>query len=184
MECPKCKRKLPVKKSTCFYCGASLDGAYSNHKSRIDITDKNAVIVDEQHAKVELTDLKESDSQKFEDAIREGKDGIIEKSQTQIEEISSVGKEEPQIALSLEKILTILEKLKDAYNDGQIDYGNYKQTVVEIVKDYISTLDNDVKINFVVNEISASELSKHLDDEMLKDLRAFVITSVSENRNS
>ena len=89
MECPKCKRRLSVKRSTCIYCGASLDGTFSNHKSRIDIKDTNAVIVDEKHAKVKLTDLKQSDLQRIEDAIREGKDEVIEKSQTQIQEFSS-----------------------------------------------------------------------------------------------
>jgi hypothetical protein len=180
VECPKCKRNLSVKKSTCLYCGASLNGTFSNHKNRIDIKDKNAVIVDEKRTKVELTDLKESDLQKIEDAIREGKNEVIEKSQTQIQEISSDWKDNTPIALSFEKILTVLDKMKESYNDGQIEYRNYKQMVVEMVKDYISTLDNNLKVNFVVNEISASELSEYLDDEILKDLRAFVISSVSD----
>lgn len=179
MECPKCKRNLSVKRSTCLYCGASLDGAFSNHKSRIDIQDNTAVIVDEKPTKIDPTDLKESDLQKLTDAIREGEEAVLEKSQTQIEEISSAGKDDPTISLYLEKTLTVLEKMKESYKNRQIEYDIYKQMVVEMVKDYISTLDDNVKVHFVVNEISVSELAEYLDDGMLKELRAFVISSVS-----
>ena len=77
---------------------------------------------------------------------------------------------------SFEKVLTILDKMTDSYNDGQIEYSAYKQLVVKIVKDYISTLDDNVKINFIVNETKDSRLSKYLDDEMIKSLTAFVIS--------
>jgi hypothetical protein len=180
VECPNCKRNLSVKKSTCLYCGASLEGAFSNHKSRIDIQGKDAVVVDEKRTKVELTGLNPSDLQKIKDAIGEGKNAVIEKDQTQIQEFSSDWKDDTPIALSFEKLIAVIDKMKATYNDGQIEYSNYKQMVVEMVKDYISTLDNSVKIHFVVNEISASELAEYLDDEMLKDLRAFVISSVSD----
>ena len=52
--------------------------------------------------------------------------------------------------------------------------------VADIIKDYISTLADNIKLDFVVNRITDSELSDYLNEKILNELRAFVISTVSD----
>ena len=59
---------------------------------------------------------------------------------------------------------------------GQLEPSVYDRMVADIVKDYISTLADDMKLIFVVNEIEGSEFSDYLNEKILKELRAFVLS--------
>ena len=180
MKCPRCKRSLAAKKKTCIYCGALLNDRFSNHKTRIAINDNNSIIFNNEHTKVDLKGLKETDWREVKDAIGKDENGIVLKQQTQIRTDTSTQQIDKKLALPFEKILTVLDKIKKSHNDGHIEYAYYKQMVVDIVKDYLATLDENVKIHFIVNEIQDSELSDYLDDEILRDLTAFVISPKSD----
>jgi hypothetical protein len=51
-----------------------------------------------------------------------------------------------------------------------------------IIKDYISTLDEHIQIQFVFNQILDSELSEYLNEKLLKDLRKFLLSSISDRK--
>ena len=51
-----------------------------------------------------------------------------------------------------------------------------------MIRDYISTLDDDIKLNFVANKATTSELSDFLNEKILNDLRMFAISSASDKK--
>jgi hypothetical protein len=48
---------------------------------------------------------------------------------------------------------------------------------LDMIKDYVSTLPEEMRLNFAMNELSNSELAGFINADILKDLRAFVLSS-------
>jgi hypothetical protein len=181
VRCLKCGREYAGQKKNCIYCGASLEGDVSQEIN--DITDKEGMIYisETQNKEVSLKDLPEHARHKLEDAIRKGKkDVVVKEERTVIQAHSTDAKEEP--ALSLEKVLTLLSEMKNSYNKGHFEYNIYERMVFDIMKDFIYTLDDDIKIEFVVNDINNSEISDYLNDKIIKDLRTCFIASTTDKK--
>ena len=180
MQCLKCGRKYSDKRKICIYCGASLEGQNSSQKNYIVGKDSNIFITDEQNNEVRLEDLPEKARRKAENSIRKGDGEVIVKEEHKILQSSLEGMSGESGALSLEKILTLLPKMRDSLNKGHMEHSSYEKMVINIIKDYISSLADNIKLDFVVNGIIDSELSDYLNEEMLNDLRAHVISSISD----
>jgi len=42
--------------------------------------------------------------------------------------------------------------MKNSFNEGRIEYDDYERMASDIMKDYISTLDDHIKVDFFINE--------------------------------
>ena len=182
MHCLKCGRKFSDKKKICIYCGASLDGQASPQANYLVTKDSNIFISEEQNNSVKLQNLPKHVRYKVEDDFRNGNDGAIVKEERTIVQPHLENTNEQRGAISLEKILTLLSKMKDSFNSGHLENSVYERMVLDIMKDFISTLDDDIKLNFVVNQIMDSELADYLNEEWLNNLRAFVISSLTDKK--
>ena len=174
MECPKCGRQISAKKEKCMYCGASASGrspSTINHK----VSKNGNMIISDVHDEAEtLQDLPDQVRSKIEDALREGKNEVLIKEESPI--VHDAEQEVPVVA-SLERVLTLLSKMKDTLEDGKIDSSAYDRMALDMIRDYISTLPEDLRLNFVVHEITQSELFGYINEDILRDLRAFVLSS-------
>lgn len=180
MKCLKCGREFSSKKEVCIYCGASLDGQASLQSNYIVNEVSNIFISDDQNTEVNLKDLPETVRYQVEDAIRKGNDKVIVKEESTIVQLPLASADEEPKALSFENVLIMLSKMGNSLNDGHLEHSVYEKIVTDILKDYISTLADNIKLDFVVNRITDSEVSDYLNEKILKDLRAFVISSISE----
>ena len=124
-------------------------------------------------------DLPEQIRHRFEDALGKGKEEVIIKEEiTTVHDLSRSEKED-KVTASLETVLTLLSKMKNSLEGGNIGHREYNRMAFNIIKDYMTTLPEDMHLNFVMNEISNSEFSDYINDDTLKDLRAFVLSSKS-----
>ena len=182
MQCLKCGHKFSDQRKICMYCGAQL-GDHDSSQIHYNVSEeRNVVISDEQNKEVKLKDLPEHLRHKVEDALRKGDDEVIVKEERTTVQQPLASAYEERNALSYEKILTLLSKMRDSLNNGHIEYRVYERMVADFIKDYISTLADNIKLDFVVNKIKDSELSDYLNDEMLNDLRGFVLSSISDKK--
>ena len=177
MECIKCGQPITTERKKCMYCGAS---AGTRSPSIIDhkVSKDGIMIISGTHCEAEtLQDLPERVRSKIENTLRDGKNEVIIK-----EERTIVHDEEQEVpvAASLKKVVTLLSKMKATLEGGTIGHREYNQMAVNIIKDYVSTLPEDIRLNFVMNDIKTSELSGYINNEALKDLRAFVLASKTE----
>jgi hypothetical protein len=131
---------------------------------------------------VKIDDLPEHIRKRLEEAVHQGKDAVIS-----IEDLESVFPRLETAAeqcgdVTFEQTLTALSGLRDSFNSGRLEYSVYEKMVSNVIKDYISTLDNQIQIQFVFNKIMDSELSDYLNEKLLKDLRNFVLSSISDKK--
>ncbi len=182
MECPKCKRRIPAKKTNCMYCGASLNGAGPNFDTRITADGSTIGIVVGEQIRIEPNDLSEVDRQAILDAMQKGENHTVIDSKTHILQDPPAGQEEVSPSGSFEEVLILLGKMKSAYDGGQIEYPIYKRFVTDSIMDYTSAMDENIKINFIINEIKNSELNEYLDDDLHKELISSVLASQSTDK--
>ncbi len=177
MECPKCGHALADKKKTCMYCGASLQSQASNPKLRWVGKKRHVVVTDKRGVKRNLEDLPEHLRHKVEAAMRKGKGKVIVQEERTLDDTFSTGARDKLSALPLEKALNLLSKMRESCNHGDIDYDVYERMAAGIIKDYVLSLDDDMRTGFALNGITESDLSGYLTDDMLRDLRALVLAS-------
>lgn len=177
MKCSKCGRQLSAKGHTCPYCGASHNEQSSSNLTH-KVNKKGPLIVsDTQVGADKLKDLPEHIQNKINDAFRKGSKDVIINEQRTIVSDHSTSEKDVQNPVSLEKVVSLISKMRDSFEEGTIEYSNYQRFVSNTVKDYIASLPEDMRLNFVINDITNSELSGYINDDILKDLRAFVLSS-------
>ena len=167
-------------KRICIYCGAPLDGQAPRQTNYIVNEVSNIFISDKQNKKVKLKELPEQVQRHVEEAISKGNDEVVVKEESTIVQLPLANADEEPNALSIEKVSIMLSKMENSLNGGHLEHSVYERMVADIIKDYISTLADNIKLDFVVNRITDSELSDYLNEKILKDLRAFIISSVSD----
>jgi hypothetical protein len=159
-EIPKCGHALAAKSETCMYCGVPRQGPGPGPAITGKSKWRHFAQSEEQKLKKGL-----SEHPRHEDASGKRDDAVIAKANRD--------------ALPLQKVLALLSGLRDSYNRGDIDYDVYEQMAAGIIKDCVTALDDDVRIGFVLNEITDSDLSDYLTDDILRDLRALVLASIA-----
>lgn len=179
MNCPKCNRKVPDNRKTCLYCGESLKQQLLS-KSHSAISNINGLYVQSETVeKIDLSDLPANIKTEVEDAFRKGQKSVTIQDESRIVKHPLDGTTDRQIELSIDDALSLLTGIRDSYEQSNIKTPEYEQMVLDIIQNYLASVDDSEKINFVVNGILDSDFMSFLNDRMLKKLRGFVIESVS-----
>ena len=179
MNCPKCNRKVPDNRKTCMYCGEYLKRQLlsKNHSAMSNINGLH--VHRERVEKIDLSDLPANIKAEVEDAFRKGKKSVTIHDESRIVKYPLDGTADKQIELSIDDALSLLTGIRDSYEQSNINTAEYEQMVLDILQNYLASIDDSDKINFVVNGILDSDLTSFLNDRMLKKLRGFIIESVS-----
>jgi hypothetical protein len=133
----------------------------------------------EEVEKVDFSDLPANIKAKVEDAFRRGQKEVNIQDQSRIVEYLSDETVDKQIELSIDDALSLLTGIRDTYKQRRIKHAEYEQMVLDVIQNYLASIDDREKINFVVNGILDSEFMSYLSDVMLKKLRGSIIGSVS-----
>ena len=82
------------------------------------------------------------------------------------EEVSSTEATNPHIdALSMEKTVAMLAKMKNLLDSGRFDAKVYEHMTLDAVKDYLSTMTDSAQLIFVSYEIQDSDLGPFLTQD-------------------
>jgi len=73
--------------------------------------------------------------------------------------------------LSLPKTVAILARMKDLLDRGRFDKALYERMALDVIRDYLSTLDDSARLIFVSYEIQDSELFPFLTGGMVAALQ-------------
>lgn len=174
MECSQCGRNIPDNRETCLYCGGP--GKAQGSKSLW--TNKGGGVLVSEERDLKTDHVPGHLRQKVEEDIRKGKGKVIAKKERTITQSSSTVAKEARAVMPLEKTLSLLSKLKGSFDGGDIDYDVYEGMVAGIISDYVSDLPDDVRIGFVMQDITDSDLSEYITDDILRDLRAQVLAGL------
>jgi len=166
----------------CLYCGASPGQQPSSKINVVVNQERHITVSDDQHKELKPEDLPENVRQKVEAAIREGRGDVMVNDARTVVQPSLERTSAEECALSFEKVLSLLSKLKESLDCGKLEHGVYERIAAGFIKDYIAALPVETRLNFVVNEIPDSALSDYIDDKMLTDLRAFVLSSIPADK--
>ena len=99
----------------------------------------------------------------------------------QAEEVSSTEATNPHIdALSLEKTVAMLAKMKNLLDSGRFDANVYEHMTLNAVKDYLSTMTDSAQLIFVSYEIQDSDLGPFLTQAMIDTLRMYVMDAIAQ----
>lgn len=125
-----------------------------------------------------LKDDPDSKILQIEDSVRsDGCEVVIENS----EEVSSTEDTNPHIdAMSLEKTVAMLAKMKNLLDSGRFEANVYEHMSLDAVKDYLSTMTDSAKLIFVSYEIQDSDLGPFLTQEMIDALRKSVMDEIAQ----
>jgi hypothetical protein len=99
----------------------------------------------------------------------------------QTEAESSTEAANPHIdALSLEKTVAMLAKMKNLLDSGRFDVNVYEHMTLDAVKDYLSTMTDSAQLIFVSYEIQDSDLGPFLTQAMIDALRMYVMDVIAQ----
>jgi hypothetical protein len=97
------------------------------------------------------------------------------------EEISSTEAANPHVdALSMEKTVATLAKMKTLLDSGRFDAKVYEHMALNAVKDYLSTMNDSAQLIFVSYEIQDSVLGPFLTQAMMETLRMYVMDAIAQ----
>lgn len=192
MQCPRCGHNVAGNRERCMYCGAFVADQIPLDPKDSSKTGKDNVFV-EKDGKGSMTvkvnvdqkvyekpeDIPESLRHKVEEAIREGgKKHFVE------EKTFSATLPESESSATfgtkpIENILDTLAQIRHRHNDRQIDHGIYRTMVIGVMKDFIDSFHDDLKLNYVINQIKDSPFAPYIDDEIYNELTKYFISTVS-----
>ena len=178
MNCPECGRQLSAKGHTCLYCGASHDQQSSSNLTHKAGKEGTLIVSDTHVGADKLECLPEHIQNKIKGAFQKGNNDIINEQRTIVTD-QLAGEKDKQMPVSMEKIVILLSKMRESFEEGTIEYSHYQKFVSNMVKDYIATLPGDTRLNFVIKDIGNSALADFIDEDILKDLRASVLSSAA-----
>lgn len=182
MQCPKCNHKISDSSKSCLYCGAPITSDAAPAKT-VAFADKNSLFIQTEIThngkNVKLEDLPQDIRQKVEEALRQGKkEAIIEKTSTVSNSLDAVTSKAD--IMPLEKITSVLAKMKDSLDRGQMTPEVYEPMALSVIRDYLAGLDDKAQLTFLDNTLDGIELHKYMTEEMFKKLRPMVINSLMD----
>lgn len=81
--------------------------------------------------------------------------------------------------LSLEKIIAVIAKMKSLLDADRFEQAIFERMTLDLVRDYLSAMDDGTRLIFVSYEIENSELAPFLSPGMLEKLRRSVMDSLA-----
>jgi hypothetical protein len=179
-----------------MYCGTSLGDQLPADAKQASVTWGKTIVFEkdgktgsgvsmsvDESVYEKLGDIPEPLRRGIEEILREGGKSVFVEERT----VSSTSAESepgaPFAATSPEKIVDTLTQMKQWLDDGQIDHPIYKATVIGIMKDFIDSFPEDLKLKYVVNEIIDSPLAPFVDDKIHNELiKYFVSRAAGTNK--
>jgi hypothetical protein len=178
MQCPKCKHPISDTCEHCMYCGTPLgDNAFL--ESVVD-SDKAELAGSVQQSGTINCDVAPVNKQlEPDDIVSNDRHGVIVEN---IDVTSASDKDVDPIAdaLSMEKTVAMLAKMKGLLDKGRFDADVYERMALDTIKDYLLTLNDETRLIFVSYEIESSGFAPFLNEEMIERMRTFVMDEISQ----
>ena len=130
---------------------------------------------------MDIFDFPKNIRARVEDVLRRKQNEITIQNEGGIIEYSSDDTVDKQSVISIDKALSLLERIKDSYEQGHMEPAEYEKMVLKIMQDYLIQFEGRQKVNFVVNTILDSEFMLYLNKTVLNKLRLSTIESVNNN---
>jgi len=80
----------------------------------------------------------------------------------------------------MEKTVNMLAKMKALLDKGRFDADVYERMVLDTIKDYLLTLNDETRLIFVSYEIESSGFAPFLNEEMIEKIKTFVMDEISQ----
>ena len=160
-----------------MYCGAPTGGSTLLPGSS-GAPDTGGCVHARQSEPFKLEDDPESKNLQVENGVcRDGYEIVIE----QTEEVSSTEDTNSHIdALSMEKTVAMLAKMKNLLDIGRFDANVYEHMTLDAVRDYLSTMTDSAQLIFVSYEIQDSDFGPFLSQEMIASLKMSVMDTIAQ----
>lgn len=177
MQCPKCNHPINDTSTNCMYCGAPTGGS-TLLQGASGAPDKGGCVHQRQSEPLNPDDDPVSTILQTEDDVySDGYEIVIEHT----EAASSTEGTNPHIdALSMEKTVAMLAKMKNLLDRGRFDANVYEHMTLDAVRDYLSTMTDSAQLIFVSYEIQDSDLGPFLTQEMIASLRMSVMDTIAQ----
>jgi hypothetical protein len=177
MQCPKCNHPINDPSTHCMYCGAPTGGSTLLPGSA-SAPDTGGCVHARQSGPFKLEGDPAGKNLQVENGVcSDGYEIVIE----QIEEVSSTEATNPHIdALSMEKTVAMLARMKNLLDSGRFDANVYEHMALDAVKDYLSPMTDSAQLIFVSYEIQDSDLGPFLSQEMIDMLRMYVMDTIAQ----
>jgi hypothetical protein len=114
----------------------------------------------------------------LEEAFREGGEKVFVE-ETIVSDVPPETEPAPFGPEAIDQALNNLARIRNLFDDGQIQYDIYKRTVIGVMKDFINALHDDLKLNYVINEIKDSPFAPYIDDDIYNALTKHFVSLVS-----
>lgn len=177
MQCPKCNHPINDTSNHCMYCGEPT-GDSTLLPGSASASDTGGCVHARQSGPFKLEDDPVSKNLQVENGVcSDGYEIVI----GQTEEVSSTEATNPHIdALSMEKIVAMLAKMKNLLDSGRFDANVYEHMALDAVKDYLSPMTDSAKLIYVSYEIQDSDLGPFLTQAMIDTLRMSVMDTIAQ----
>ncbi len=93
--------------------------------------------------------------------------------------VGSASADSHNAALSLEKIVAVIAKMKSLLDAGRFEQPLYERMSLDLIRDYLSTMDESGRLIFVSYEIQDSELAPYLTQDMREKLKLHIMDSLA-----
>lgn len=176
MQCPKCNHPITDTTTHCMYCGAPT-GDSTLQPASLAASDADDGVHVRQSRPFKFEEDPARNNPQVENGVcSDGYEGVI----VQTEDESSAEANPPTDALSMEKTVLMLAKMKNLLDSDRFDVTVYEHMTLDAVKDYLSTMTDSAQLIFVSYEIQDSDLGPFLTREMIDTLRMHVMDAIAQ----
>jgi hypothetical protein len=179
MQCPQCERRLPQGKDRCMYCGsvvstatdAALPSGTDCHRPR---TPENPVA--ENGAFGTALDISlRACLDKLPSVFRADVEAALRAGPTPPTDLPAVGT--AALGDSIDTARLTLACLKQGFDTDRIDYDEYRELVLQALRQFVENLDKKTGLDFVLKGLKSSPLAPYLDDAIYKSLCGQVLAA-------
>ncbi len=178
MQCPKCQHPISDTCEHCMYCGTPIgDSAFL--ESAVDSKKADLAGSAQQSGTINIDGAPVNKQPASDVVVSNDRHGVIVEN-IDVTCVSDEDVDPTADALSMEKTVAMLAKMKGLLDKGRFDADVYERMALDSIKDYLLTLNDGTRLIFVSYEIESSGFAPFLNEEMIEKIRTLVMNEISQ----